>query len=194
MDSKYPVLTNQYESANIPGLYFAGTLSHGRDYKRCSGSGIAGFRHTARVLARILKGRSLKGGLTGWPCKFCQKPWYFYPVYGCGLMLCSLVNLCRLSTEWAIIAVDLGPTLTACNICLIVFLLPTAPLRFGEVGSWDGSDVGHGVGEGQSWPRRDQEPAEALNFPALIEHTFRRINSMAGPYHMVRGRTRTSLV
>jgi hypothetical protein len=26
---KYPVMTSEYESVNVPGLYFAGNLAHG---------------------------------------------------------------------------------------------------------------------------------------------------------------------
>ena len=47
-------MTAEYESTNVPGLYFAGTLSHGKDFKRASGGFIHGFRYTARALHRIL--------------------------------------------------------------------------------------------------------------------------------------------
>ena len=39
-----------YESTNVPGLYFAGTLSHGLDWKRAAGGFIHGFRYTAQAL------------------------------------------------------------------------------------------------------------------------------------------------
>lgn len=51
---KYPQLTTEYESVNVPGMYFAGTLTHGKDFKRGPGSDIKGFRYSARALHRIL--------------------------------------------------------------------------------------------------------------------------------------------
>jgi hypothetical protein len=34
---KYPVMTSEYESINVPGLYFAGTLAHGKDHLKSVG-------------------------------------------------------------------------------------------------------------------------------------------------------------
>ena len=33
---KYPELTHAYESANVHGMYFAGTLTHGKDYQKAA--------------------------------------------------------------------------------------------------------------------------------------------------------------
>lgn len=52
---KHPALTPRYESTNVQGLYFAGTLAHGADYRRSSGGFIHGLRYTARALHRILE-------------------------------------------------------------------------------------------------------------------------------------------
>lgn len=52
--NKFPVLTHEYESVSVPGLFFAGTLGHGRDFRRSGGAVIQGFRYTARALTRIL--------------------------------------------------------------------------------------------------------------------------------------------
>eukprot|EP00041_Stephanoeca_diplocostata_P035116 m.1226997 g.1226997 ORF g.1226997 m.1226997 type:complete len:835 (+) comp24641_c2_seq6:269-2773(+) len=52
---KYPELTSSFESVNVPGLFFAGTLAHGRDWKRSSGGFIHGFRYTARALYRYFR-------------------------------------------------------------------------------------------------------------------------------------------
>eukprot|EP00658_Telonema_sp_P-2_P076801 TRINITY_DN6801_c0_g1_i8.p1 TRINITY_DN6801_c0_g1~~TRINITY_DN6801_c0_g1_i8.p1 ORF type:complete len:791 (+),score=140.24 TRINITY_DN6801_c0_g1_i8:152-2524(+) len=52
---KYAVMTSEYESVNVPNLHFAGTLSHGKDWKRSAGAFIHGFRYTARALHRILE-------------------------------------------------------------------------------------------------------------------------------------------
>ena len=44
-------------SVNVPGMYFAGTLAHGKDWKRAAGGFIHGFRYTARALHRILEAK-----------------------------------------------------------------------------------------------------------------------------------------
>ena len=41
-----PVMTHEYESKNVQGLYFAGCLSHGKDFKRGAGGFIHGFRYS----------------------------------------------------------------------------------------------------------------------------------------------------
>jgi hypothetical protein len=53
-NKRYPVLTSKYEAVGVPGLYFAGTLTHGKDFKRAAGGFVHGFRYTARALVRIL--------------------------------------------------------------------------------------------------------------------------------------------
>jgi len=67
--SRLPALTPHWESATVPGLYFAGTLSHAaqglKKHGIPSNSGaVQGFRYNARVLARHLAvtrfGRSLQ--------------------------------------------------------------------------------------------------------------------------------------
>ena len=51
---KYPDITSEFESSNVPGLYFAGTVAHGPDWRKAAGGFIHGFRYTAKALARIL--------------------------------------------------------------------------------------------------------------------------------------------
>lgn len=55
-NGKHPLLTDEYESAGpgAEGLYFAGTLTHGLDYRKATGGFIHGFRYSARALAQIL--------------------------------------------------------------------------------------------------------------------------------------------
>ena len=53
-NGKFAVMTNEYESVNVPGMYFAGVLGHGKDYRRSAGGFIHGFRYTSRALFRIL--------------------------------------------------------------------------------------------------------------------------------------------
>jgi len=50
-------MNGQYESINVKNLFFAGTLSHGKDFRRSAGGFIHGFRYTARALSRILEER-----------------------------------------------------------------------------------------------------------------------------------------
>lgn len=52
---KYPVMTATFESVNQKGLYFAGTVSHGRDFRKSSGGFIHGFRYNSRVLDKWLQ-------------------------------------------------------------------------------------------------------------------------------------------
>lgn len=62
---KYPQLTSQYESTNVRGMYFCGTLAHGKDWKRAAGGFIHGFRYTAQALHRILEVKY--EGVSSWP-------------------------------------------------------------------------------------------------------------------------------
>lgn len=55
--SKYAVMNEEYESVNVPGMFFAGTLGHGKDWRKASGGFIHGFRYTARALHRVLEWR-----------------------------------------------------------------------------------------------------------------------------------------
>jgi hypothetical protein len=55
-NGKHPATRNGgYESVNIDGLYFAGTLMHGNDHKVSSGGFIHGFRYLCRALHRELE-------------------------------------------------------------------------------------------------------------------------------------------
>jgi hypothetical protein len=56
-NGKYPTMTSEYESRNVEGLFFAGQLSHGKDFRRAAGGFIHGFRYTARALFRVLEQR-----------------------------------------------------------------------------------------------------------------------------------------
>jgi len=46
-----------WQSVNLPGVHFAGTLTQVRDYRRSSSAFIHGFRYNARVLVRMLEQR-----------------------------------------------------------------------------------------------------------------------------------------
>jgi hypothetical protein len=67
-NGKYPILTEAYESAAVRGMYFAGQLGHGKDFKRSAGGFIHGFRYTARALFRILESRHHSDSMA-WPAR-----------------------------------------------------------------------------------------------------------------------------
>jgi len=48
-NGRYPLSTASYESANVPGMWFIGTLQHSRDFRRSSGGVLDGFRYLARA-------------------------------------------------------------------------------------------------------------------------------------------------
>ena len=52
---KYAALDAEYGAAGVPGLHFAGTLTHQRDFRKSSGGFIHGFRYTAQALHRMLE-------------------------------------------------------------------------------------------------------------------------------------------
>ncbi|MFG3252520.1 FAD-dependent oxidoreductase [Streptomyces sp. NPDC048172] len=57
VDGRFPDLTPVSESVNVPGLYFAGTLMQGPDFKKSTTGFIHGFRYTVRALHRTLRQR-----------------------------------------------------------------------------------------------------------------------------------------
>jgi thioredoxin reductase len=63
---RFPEQTEAYESTNVPGLYFTGTLTQQRDFKRSTSGFIHGFRYGTRALYRILARRYHD---TDWPAE-----------------------------------------------------------------------------------------------------------------------------
>ncbi|MGC0416689.1 NAD(P)-binding domain-containing protein [Embleya sp. AB8] len=57
IDDRFAALSSAYESVNVPGLYFAGTLMQQRDFKKSTSGFIHGFRYAVRALSRILDER-----------------------------------------------------------------------------------------------------------------------------------------
>ena len=55
INDRFPAQTAEWESVNIPGLYFAGVLMHMRDFKKKQSGFIHGFRHNVQVLHHILE-------------------------------------------------------------------------------------------------------------------------------------------
>lgn len=54
---RFPEQTPAWESTNVPGLYFAGTLTQMRDFKKSTSGFIHGFRYGVRALSRVLEER-----------------------------------------------------------------------------------------------------------------------------------------
>ncbi|GAA2632626.1 NAD(P)-binding domain-containing protein [Paractinoplanes durhamensis] len=57
INDRFPAQTPAYESVNVPGLYFAGTVTQQRDFKKSTNGFIHGFRYGTRALHRILNAR-----------------------------------------------------------------------------------------------------------------------------------------
>ena len=55
IDGRFPAQTPEWESTNVPDLYFAGTLMQVRDFKKSTSGFIHGFRYGVRALHRILE-------------------------------------------------------------------------------------------------------------------------------------------
>jgi thioredoxin reductase len=64
LHDRFPAQTPEWQSTNVPDLYFAGTLMQVRDYRKSTGAFIHGFRYGVRSLHRILE-RKYHG--VAWP-------------------------------------------------------------------------------------------------------------------------------
>ncbi len=54
IDDRFPKQTSSWESTNVKGLYFNGTLTHMRDFKKKQSGFIHGFRYNAKALFDIM--------------------------------------------------------------------------------------------------------------------------------------------
>lgn len=63
---RFPEQTPEWESVNVPDVYFAGTLTQSRDYRRATSGFIHGFRYGVRALSHILLD---KYESTSWPSR-----------------------------------------------------------------------------------------------------------------------------
>ncbi|MBM6404553.1 NAD(P)-binding domain-containing protein [Phycicoccus sp. CSK15P-2] len=57
INDRFPAQTSAFESVDVPGLYFAGTLTQQRDYKVSTNGFIHGFRYAVRALHHIMRRR-----------------------------------------------------------------------------------------------------------------------------------------
>lgn len=55
INNRFPNQTSEWESTNVKDLYFAGVLTHMRDYKKKQSGFIHGFRYNVQALFHILK-------------------------------------------------------------------------------------------------------------------------------------------
>jgi thioredoxin reductase len=54
---RFPAQTEAWESVNVPDVYFAGTITQARDFKKSTSGFIHGYRYGVRALHRILEQR-----------------------------------------------------------------------------------------------------------------------------------------
>ncbi|MGI9332397.1 MAG: NAD(P)-binding domain-containing protein [Gammaproteobacteria bacterium] len=66
IDDRFPAQKSDWESANVSDMFFAGTLTQERDYKKSTSAFVHGFRYGARSLFRILAQRYHK---SSWPVR-----------------------------------------------------------------------------------------------------------------------------
>jgi thioredoxin reductase len=54
---RFPAQTPEWESINVPGLYFAGTLTQANDFREHASAFVHGFRYNTRALFRMLQAK-----------------------------------------------------------------------------------------------------------------------------------------
>ncbi|WP_275295718.1 NAD(P)-binding domain-containing protein [Amycolatopsis sp. La24] len=57
INNRFPAQTSSWESVNVPGLYFAGTITQVRDFKKATSAFIHGYRYGVRALSKVLDER-----------------------------------------------------------------------------------------------------------------------------------------
>ena len=61
INDRFPAQTPEWESVNVPNLYFAGTIMQANDFKKHTSGFIHGFRYNVRALFRMLEKKHHKG-------------------------------------------------------------------------------------------------------------------------------------
>lgn len=69
-DEKFPALTSEWEAQSVKNLFYAGTLMHGRDFRKTFSGFIHGFRYNIEMLDRILDIRNHGGAMPHKPMDF----------------------------------------------------------------------------------------------------------------------------
>jgi hypothetical protein len=162
-NGKYAIMTSEYESVNVPGMYFAGGLAHGKDHLRSAGGFIHGFRYTARALFRMLESKYHTGGV--WPAtvRFAD-----VHIWDGSVEATYLPNGCN-RADWTVS----GPPADGCV----------------AVASSNSSGGGGNAPQSADEPRPDVVSVAtgptATPFELLVDKTLTRINVASGPYQMV---------
>jgi cation diffusion facilitator CzcD-associated flavoprotein CzcO len=89
-ESRLPVRTAEWESINVPGLYFAGALARTDEAEDHPSGAIHGFRYSTRALFRILEAKYHR---RAWPAREIEPT----PE---GLVEATLARLSRASAPW----------------------------------------------------------------------------------------------
>jgi len=55
---KYPKIEHNFESIDVPGMFFLGTVAHSLDFRKSAGGFVHGFRYSARTLHHLLEHRN----------------------------------------------------------------------------------------------------------------------------------------
>ncbi|GID30743.1 NAD(P)-binding domain-containing protein [Paractinoplanes brasiliensis] len=127
INDRFPSQTPAYESVNVPGLYFAGTLTQQRDFKKSTSGFIHGFRYGVRALHRILGARHH------------NRPWPSAPVDNTPEAITGAViaRINRTSALWQQFAV-LGDVVTVRGgAASYLEEVPVAYFKSGELGAYD---------------------------------------------------------
>jgi thioredoxin reductase len=90
INDRFPAQTSEWQSTNVPDLYFAGTLMQVRDFKKSTTGFIHGFRYTIRALHHLLEQKYY--GVT-WPHTYV-------PLEADALMEAVIARVNRSSALW----------------------------------------------------------------------------------------------
>lgn len=66
-NNKLPLMSPVWESLNTPNLFFAGTITHSRDYRKTMSGFIHGFRHNIACLVEFIAMRTTGNGYPNTP-------------------------------------------------------------------------------------------------------------------------------
>ncbi|MBM2619544.1 NAD(P)-binding domain-containing protein [Actinoplanes sp. LDG1-06] len=127
INDRFPSQTPAFESVNVPGLYFAGTLTQQRDFKKSTSGFIHGFRYGVRALHRILGARHH------------ASPWPAVPVDNTpeAITAAVIARINRTSALWQQFTV-LGDVVTVGGgVASYLEEVPVAYFRSGELGPYD---------------------------------------------------------
>ncbi|MDY7084846.1 MAG: NAD(P)-binding domain-containing protein [Actinomycetota bacterium] len=185
INDRFPAQTPAYESVNVAGLYFAGTLTQQRDFKKSTSGFIHGFRYGVRALHRILGARHH------------NRPWPSAPVDNTPEAITGAViaRINRTSALWQQFAV-LGDVVTVRDgAASYLEEVPVAYFKSGELGAYDTAFVvtlEYGPGHDQvdpfdiTVPRIAENDAAAAAFASYLHPVVRayRAGEVVATHHL----------